>query len=221
MVPLVCGDFKLTVNHATQTEVYPLLRIDELFASLSGGTVFSTLDLSHVYNQLLSDEKAQELTTINTHKALYQYTRLPFGVASAPAIFQQTMETLLKDMPMSCVYIDDILEVGKTPQDHLNNLAAVLSRLQEAGLRLKKVVCSFCVPEVEYLGHIISSAMLKPSPRKVRAIVEVPQPTKISELESFLAQLLCKVFAKPCQVTCSNISTSAKNQKVEVECRTR
>ena len=182
----VCGDFKLTVNQATQTEVYPLPRIDELFSSLSGGTVFSTLDLSHAYNQLQLDEEAQELTTINTHRGLYKYTRLPFGVASAPAIFQQTMETLLKDLPMTCVYIDDILVAGKTPQDHLNNLTAVLNRLQEAGLRLKKEKCSFCVPEVEYLGHIISAAGLKPSPNKVRAIVEAPRPTKISELKSFL-----------------------------------
>ena len=109
----VYGDFKLTVNQATQTEVYPLPRIDELFASLSGGTVFSTLDLSHAYNQLQLDETAQEMTTINTHKGLYKYMRLPFGVASAPAIFQRTMETLLKDLPMTCVYIDDILVAGK------------------------------------------------------------------------------------------------------------
>ena len=87
-----------------------------------------------------------------------QYTRLPVGVASAPAIFQRTMETLLKDLPMIYVYIDDILVAGITPQDHLNNLAAVLSRLQEAGLRLKKVKCSFCAYEVEYLGHIIRPA---------------------------------------------------------------
>ena len=178
----VCGDFKLTVNQATQTE-YPLPRIDELFAFLSGGTVFSTLDLSHAYNQLLLNEKTQELTTINTHKGSYKYTWLPFGAASAPAIFQRTMETLLKDLPTTCVYIDDILVTDKMPQDYLNNLAAVLSRLQEAGLRLKKVNCSFCVSEVECLEHIISAAGLKPSPRKVRAIVEAPQPTQAKSEE--------------------------------------
>ena len=185
----ICGDFKLTVNQATQTEVYPLPRIDEIFASLSGGTIFSTLDLSHAYNQLQLDDKAQELTTINTHRGLYAYTRLPFGVASAPAIFQRTMETLLKDLPMTCVYIDDILVAGKTPQDHLTNLTAVLNRLQEAGLRLKREKCSFCVPEVEYLGHIISAAGLKPSPRKTKAIINAPRPTKLSELKSFLGIL--------------------------------
>ena len=179
----VCGDYKLTVNQATQTEVYPFPRIDELFASLSGSTIFSTLDLSHAYNQLQLDDKAQELTTINTQKGLYKYTRLPFGVASAPAIFQRQMETLVKDLPITCVYIDDILVGGNTPQDHLNNLTAVLTRMQEAGLRLKREKCSFCVSEVEYLGHIISAEGLKPSPNKIKVIVDAPQPTKLSKLK--------------------------------------
>ena len=141
------------------------------------------LDLSHAYNQLLSDEGAQELTTINTHKGLYKYTRLPFSVASAPVIFQQTME----------MYIDNILVAGKTSQEHLNNLAAVLNRLQEAGLRLKREMF-FCVPEVKYLGHIISAAGLKPSPRKIKAIVDAPQPTKVFEFKSFLG--LISYYAK-------------------------
>ena len=101
----VCDDFKLTVNQATQTEVHPLQRIDELFASLPGGTAFSTLDLSHVYDQLQFDEKAQELTIINTHSGLYKYTQLPFAVASAPAILQRTMEKLHKNLPITSMYV--------------------------------------------------------------------------------------------------------------------
>ena len=75
----ICSDFKLTINQAIQTEVYLLPQIDEPFAaSLSGNTIFLTLDLSHTYNQLHLDDKAQELTTtITTHKGLYTYARLP------------------------------------------------------------------------------------------------------------------------------------------------
>ena len=83
----ICGDFKQTVNKSARTEVYPLPRIEELFACLSGGQTFTTLDLSHAYLQLELENESQELVTINTHKGLYKYTRLPFGVASAPAIF--------------------------------------------------------------------------------------------------------------------------------------
>ena len=151
----ICGDFKRTINKSARTEVYPLPRIDELFASLSGGQTFTTLDLSHAYLQLELEEESQELVTINTHKGLYKYTRLPFGVASAPAIFQRTMESLLQGLPMVCVYIDDIIISGKTPEEHLHNLNEVLQCLEYAGLRLKKEKCLFCRPEVDYLGHTI------------------------------------------------------------------
>ena len=71
-----------------RTEVYPLPRIEELFACLSGEQTFTTLDMSRAYLQLELEESSQELVTINIHKGLYKYTRLPFGVASTPAIFK-------------------------------------------------------------------------------------------------------------------------------------
>ena len=99
-----------------------------------------TLDLFHAYLQLELEEESQELMTINTHKGLYRYKRLPFGVASAPAIFQRTMEATLQGLPMVSVYLDDILVSGKTQQEHLANLNEVLTRLESAGLRLKRFV---------------------------------------------------------------------------------
>ena len=182
----ICGDFKRTINKAAKTEIYPLPRIEELFACLSGGQTFTTLDLSHAYLQLELEEESQELVTINTPKGLYKYTRLPFGVASAPAIFQRTMESVLQGLPMVCVYIDDIIVSGKTPEEHLYNLNEVLQRLESAGLHLKQEKCSFCLPEVDYLGHTISAKGLKPSLAKVRAITEVSQPTNVTQLKAFL-----------------------------------
>ena len=83
----VCGDYKLTVNRAAKTDTYPLPRIKDLFASLTGGQLFTKLDLAHAYQQVPLDEDSQMNTAINTHNGLYCYNRLPFGVASAPAIF--------------------------------------------------------------------------------------------------------------------------------------
>ena len=134
----LCGDYKLTINSVAQTEVYPLPRIEELFAAVSGGKVFSKLDLSHAYLQLQLDDSSQEYVTVNTHRGLYRYTRLQFGVASAPAIFQRTMEMVLKGLPMVVAYLDDILVSGKTEQEHLTNLAQVLDRLDSAGMKLKR-----------------------------------------------------------------------------------
>ena len=93
--------------------------------------------------------------TINTHKGLFEYKRLPFGVASAPSIFQRVMENLLQGIKVVCVYIDDILITGSTEEEHLRNLAQVLQRLESVGMHLKKPKCAFLLPSVAYLGHII------------------------------------------------------------------
>ena len=81
----LCGDFKVTLNPVLDVDKYRLPRIDDLLATLSGGKKFTKIDLAHAYQQMLLDDQSKELVTINTHKGLYRYTRLPFGVASAPA----------------------------------------------------------------------------------------------------------------------------------------
>jgi len=90
------------------------------------------------------------LVTINTHKGLFKYSRLPFGETTAPSIFQRVMEHLLQDLNFVTVYFDDMLITGKTTVEHLANLDEVLSRLENAGMRLKLSKCKFLLPEVEY-----------------------------------------------------------------------
>ncbi len=185
----ICGDYKLTVNQATKTDPYPLTRIEDLFASLAKGHSFTKLDLANAYQQIPLSDEGKELTTINTHKGLYQYNCLPFGVATAPAIFQRTMDSLLQGLPHVCVYLDDLLITGPTDEEHLKNLDTVLSKLHEAGVRLKLDKCAFMLPEVEYLGHIISASGLHPSQEKVKALKEAPTPANVSQLKSFLGLL--------------------------------
>ena len=75
----ICGDYKVTVNRAIVEDKYPLPRVNDLYASLSCGLTFSKLDLSRAYLQFPLDEESQEYVTVNTHKGLFKYTRLPFG----------------------------------------------------------------------------------------------------------------------------------------------
>ena len=182
----ICGDYSLTVNRAAKTDTYPLPTIDDIYASLAGGKTFSKLDLAHAYNQIELDDDTKHLATINTTKGLYKHNRLPFGIASATAVFQKTMETILQGIPGVSVYIDDILVTGKAEEEHLQHLEEVLSRLEAVGARLRRSKCFFMLPSIEYLGHIISERGLQPTNRKVQAIQAAPAPTNQTQLKSFL-----------------------------------
>ena len=179
----LCGDYKITINRETSTETYPLPKVEDLLASLAGGAAFSKLDLKHAYQQVVLDEETKQLVTINTHKGLYRVNRLPFGVSSAPSLFQRIMENLLQGIPDILIYIDDILVTWKTIADHLSNLEVVLTPLEEAGVRLKRDKCSFLLPSVEFLGHRISSKGIQPMLEKVD---KAPEPLDVTQLKSFL-----------------------------------
>ncbi len=117
---------------------------------------------------------------------LYQYTRLPFGIASDPALFQQTMEKVLHGMSKVVCYMDDVCVTGKDDSEHLANLNNVFQRLREHGLRLQRSKCAFMQTSVEYLGYKIDSEGIHTSCKKVEAILEAPRPQNTQQLRSFL-----------------------------------
>ena len=176
----LCGDYKVTVNPVLDVDQYPLPKPDDLFASLAGGERFTKLDLSQAYMQLLLDEESAPYLTVNTHRGLYEYTRLPFGVALAPALFQKVMDTLLQGIPNVLCYIDDILVTGNSEAAHLRNLEEVLKRLHKEGFRLKRSKCAFMKKSVEYLGHTIIAEGLHPTSAKLEAITHAPPPQQVS-----------------------------------------
>ena len=156
---------------------------------LTGGKMFTKLDLTAAYQQMLLDEDSSKLVVINTHQGLYRYTQLPFGVASAPAVFQRAMDSILQGISHVICYIDDILVIGVTEAEHDNNLDEVLRRLQEHGVHLKQEKCSFYQESVEYLGHHISVRGVHTTKDKTRAILDAPEPKNIQKLRSFLGLL--------------------------------
>ena len=184
----LCGDYKVTVNPVLDVNQYPLPRPNDLFATLAGGKHFSTLDLSHAYNQLQLDKDSRKYLTINTHHGLYRYTRLPFGVGSAPALFQKFMDLILQGLEGVICYLD-ILVSGQTEAEHLDNLRKVFQRLQDHGVRIKRDKCTFLKPSVQYLGHRIDAQGLHATDDKIKALTEAPTPKNLQELRSFLGLL--------------------------------
>ena len=126
---------------------------------------------------------------VNTHKGLFRYTWLPFGISSAPGIFQRVIESIIQGIPGVVAYLDDILVTGSTDQEHLTVLEEVPGQLGNAGLRVRKEKCHFMLPSVTYLGHKISADGIHPLPEKVKAIREAPSPTCVSELKAYLGLL--------------------------------
>ena len=183
------GDFKVTVNRVSKLDRYPIPKIEDLFAKLAGGKKFSQLDMSQAYQQLLLDDQSKNYVVINTHRGLFRYNRLPYGISSAPGIFQRTMETLLQGIANVVVYLDDILITGSTDEEHLGTLEEVLTRMEQAGLRLKKSKCAFMVDSVTYLGHKIDANGLHPVEKKLEAVQRAPKPRNVSELKSYLGLL--------------------------------
>uniref|UniRef100_A0A914XL16 RNA-directed DNA polymerase n=1 Tax=Plectus sambesii TaxID=2011161 RepID=A0A914XL16_9BILA len=185
----ICGDFKVTVNQQIHVDEHAIPTIDEIFTKMNGGEKFSNLDLADAYLQVELEEDSKDLLAINTPFGLYRYNRMPFGIASAPAIFQRIMDQLLADVPYCAAYLDHILISGRTEEEHIATLDKVLGRLQDAGFKCNREKCSFFKNEVKYLGHIISAEGKRPDAGKTSAILKMPAPTSADEVSSFLGKI--------------------------------
>ena len=179
----------MTINPVLEVDQYPLPNPQDLFAELAGGKYFSKLDLSQAYQQMLLDEQSQTYLTINTMCGLFRYTRLAFGVANAPVMFQSAMDTVLRGLKGVICFLDDILISSSTPEEHLKRLELILRRLQNHGLRLRVNKCKFMQQSVEYLGYFIDGNGLHPTKGKVDAITNCKRPESLTELRSYLGML--------------------------------
>ena len=182
-----CVDYR-KLNAITKLDVYPLPRIDDSLDLLAGTQYFTSLDLASGYWQVGMEESSQEKTAFTTHRGLYEFQVMPFGLCNAPATFQRLMEGVLKDLVQrKClIYLDDILVIGRTFAEHLANLREVFKRLWDAGLRLKQAKCKVVQQAVEFLGYIVSRSGISTDPRKIVAVKEYPAPQDAKALKSFL-----------------------------------
>ena len=183
----MCVDYR-RVNAITRKDSFPLPRIDEALDALSGSRYYCTIDLVKGYHQIPVRPKDVEKTAFVTHDGLFEYVAMPFGLCNAPGTCQRLMYLVLEGLiGRECLsYIDDILIYGKTRVELLDRLARVLTRLREAGLKVKPTKCRFFEEEVTFLGHRVNSAGVRPDDFKIKAVMEWPEPSTVKDLQGFL-----------------------------------
>jgi hypothetical protein len=182
------------INAQTIKDSFPLPRIGEVWSSLAGAKYFASLDLLMGYHQVEVREQDRAKTAFITHKGIFIYNVMPFGLCNAPATFQRLMERILgsrigRDV---LVYLDDVLIYGPTPESLLSSLREVLLALSKAGLKCKMSKCELFIKSIQYLGHVVSADGIRPDQVKLDRIREWPKPTTGSELASFLG--LCNYY---------------------------
>ena len=188
VVPKASGDIRICVdlrrlNREVRRERYVLPTLEDMVTKLNGATVFTHLDLTSGYYHLKLHSDSTKLTTFITPYGRYCFKRLPFGISSASEIFQRRMTETLEGVEGVEASQDDILVAGRTMEEHDEKLKKVLDVIQEAGLKLNLKKCVWRQPEVTFLGHKFSKDGVRPDPAKVKAIVDMPAPTSVHELQ--------------------------------------
>lgn len=181
----ICVDMR-RANEAIKRENYPLPTFDSFMTKLRNSKYFSRLDLESAYHQLELDIESCPITTFITHKGLFRYKRLMFGVNSAPEIFQRTFEAILVSCQNCLNYLDDIIIYGATEAEHDHCLNKVINVLNNYNVLLNKSKCLFKVQELEFLGHKLSRQGIEADQRKVQTILEFRSPQNKEEIRSFL-----------------------------------
>ncbi|XP_054713060.1 uncharacterized protein K02A2.6-like [Uloborus diversus] len=183
----ICMDPRM-LNKYVKREHYPIPTQQSLFSQIEG-EFFTVLDASSAFLQISLDEESSNLCTIATPFGRFRFRRLPYGLSSAPEVYQNTIESIFRDLEGILVYIDDILVFGKTEEEHDRRLKAVLNRAKEAGLKLSQEKSQIKQKSVKYLGYNLTNEGVSVNDDKIKAIVDFKAPTNKTELQRFLGMI--------------------------------
>ena len=162
---------------------------------LSKARVFSVLDAKNEFSQVQLDNKSSYLTTFNAPFGRYRWLRLPFGIKTAPQEYQRRIQESLHNLNCIEDIVHDILCVGEgdtyenAVEDHDKSLIALLKRCREKNIKLNTKKLRLRKQEVPYIGHFLTPDGFKPDPNKVKAILEMPNPTEKQSLQRLLGMI--------------------------------
>jgi hypothetical protein len=186
--PRFCINFK-KINDVSRKDAYPLPFINAILDKLRRAKYISSIDLKQGYWQIPLTEDSKPITAFTVPgRGLFQFRVMPFGLHSAPATFQRLMDRILGPElePYCFAYLDDIIILGETYEEHENNLLTVFKRLQAANLKINPDKCQFGRKSLKYLGHLVTSEGIRTDPDKFNAILELREPTNVRGVRRFL-----------------------------------
>lgn len=191
----MCIDYRM-LNSVTVKERFPMPIIEDEIARLSGQACFVTLDLASGYYQVPIAEQSKYLTAFVTPDGLYEFNRMPFGLANAPAVFQRLINKVLGSarFTKATAYMDDVLVFGKDSTECLDRLEEVFKLLEKANLTLNLSKCAFLHSSIDYLGYEISGSGVRPGEKKIQSVINFPRPQNVHGVRQFLG--LASYFRK-------------------------
>ena len=181
----LCLDLR-QLNKIVCYDAEPMCDPEAIFTRIGTSRYFSKLDLTKGYWQIPLSEQSKKFTAFSTPEGLFQFTVLPFGLVTAPAVFNRLIRRLFNDMENVETFLDDLLIHTTTWEEHCRVLKEVFRRLNEANLTAKPSKCEIGEESLEYLGHIVGNGSMKPTEEKTASILQTKRPTTKKEVRSFL-----------------------------------
>ena len=181
-----CIDYR-ALNEVTVKDNFPLPLVDDCLDTLSGSVWFSKLDANSAYWQVKIKGEDRKKTAFITKYGLFEHVRMGFGLCNGPATCARVVNLVLRSLNWKTVlaFLDDILVLGKSFQDHLSNLEEALARFRQYGLKLKPKKCVFFCKQVEFLGRIVSQDSLSMSDVDIKTVKDWPTPLCSKDVERF------------------------------------
>jgi len=187
----MCIDFRdLNKNIVPQAQPFPL--IDDIIIRARNCKYFTTLDINSAFWSIPLRIEDRRKTGFVTQDGHFQWTCLPFGLKTSPAIFQRILSNILRKQGLiefSVNYIDDILIHSPTFEEHLDHIERVLNAIKKEGFRLKFKKCTFAANSVRYLGHVIGENTVTPLKDNITSIKNFPIPTTQKQIRQFLGKI--------------------------------
>ncbi|GFY09708.1 hypothetical protein TNCV_3696701 [Trichonephila clavipes] len=179
------GDYR-ALNAQTIKDNYSVPNILDFTSNLHGTKIYSHIDLVKAYHQIPINPDDVHKSAIITPFGLFESTRMQFGLCNAAATFQRFIDEVLRNLPFVFAFVDDILVASSSPEEHLQHLQILFTRLQQYGLSLKPSKCIFGVTTIKFLGFKVSESGIEPLSDRVDCILNFPQPTTLTQLRRFL-----------------------------------